>query len=332
MGWDIVGHDWAVDLLRRNLAADGLAHAYLFSGPPQVGKTTLALTLAQAVNCPNPEPPCGECPSCRKTSQGVHPDLHMIVGEGAGGSIRIEQVRALRREAVLTPYEGRRRVAILRQFERASTEAANSLLKILEEPPRHLILVVTAATAEALPATVVSRCRGLDLRLSSPRIVEEALRERGLSPTQAELLAGLSGGRVGWALAMAEDDGVVRQRQKDLDNLIGLLTADRVERLEFASKANRDPGVARRRVAQWTLWWRDLLLLCGRVENGLVNIDRLAELSLASERITLPEVWAGMRALQAAAGQLEANVNARLAMEEVLLKLPRWRWLQSEVH
>jgi DNA polymerase-3 subunit delta' len=304
MGWDIVGHDWAVDLLRRNLVADGLAHAYLFSGPPQVGKTTLALALAKAVNCTQSDPPCGQCDSCRKIARGGHPDLHMIVGEGAGGSIKIEQVRALRREAVLAPYEGLHRVAILRQLDKASIEAANSLLKLLEEPPRHMILVVTAAATEALPATIVSRCQRLDLRPVRTRVIEEALSERGLSLTQAGLLAGLSGGRVGWALGVAQDDAVFHQRQKDLDRLVELLTADRLARLDFASKANRDPGATRRRIEQWTLWWRDLLLLCGKVEDGLV--------------------------LQAAAKQLEANVNARLAMEEVLLQLPRWRWLQSE--
>jgi DNA polymerase-3 subunit delta' len=254
----------------------------------------------------------------------------MIVGEGAGGGIKIEQIRALRREAVLAPYEGRRRVAILRQLDRASIEAANSLLKLLEEPPRHMILVVTAAASEALPATIVSRCQKLDLRTVNPGVIEAALRERGLSPTQARLLAGLSGGRVGWALEASQDDVLVRQRQKDLDKLVELLAADRLARLEFASKANRDPKVARKRIERWTLWWRDLLLLCGQVEGGLVNTDRLTELSLLARQVTLPEVLAGMRVLQAAAVQLEANVNVRLALEGVLLGLPHWRRLMPE--
>ena len=330
MDWGIIGHDWAVDLLRRNLAEDRVSHAYLFSGPPQVGKTSLALALAQAVNCTGSEPPCGQCASCRKIAQRVHPDLHLMVGEGAGGSIKIEQVRALRREAVLAPYEGQYRVAILRQLDRASTEAANSLLKLLEEPPRHMILVVTTGVVEALPATIVSRCQRLDLRPVSPRAIEAALCKRGLSPTEAGLLAGLSGGRVGWALIACQDDAVTHQRGKDLDKLVELLAADRLARLEFASKANRDPEVALGRIEQWSLWWRDLLLLCGQVEDGVVNTDRLAELSLLAEQVTLPEVMAGMKVLQAAAVQLEANVNVRLALEGVLLGLPRWRRLSSD--
>jgi DNA polymerase-3 subunit delta' len=330
MAWGIVGHDWAVDLLHRNLAADRLAHAYLFSGPPQIGKTSLALALAQAVNCLWPDPPCGHCASCQKIGRQVYPDLHLIVGEGAGGSIKIEQVRALRREAVLAPYEGRYRVAILRQLDRASTEAANSLLKLLEEPPRHMILVVTAATAEALPATIVSRCQRVDLRPVAPGAIEAALRERGLAQPKASLLAGLSGGRVGWALAAMQEEAIVRQRRGDLDDLVELLEVDRLARLDFASKANRDSDVARRQIEQWTLWWRDLLLLCGQVEVGVVNTDRLSELRLLAGQVSLPEVVAGMRALRAAAEQLEANVNARLALEGLLLGFPRWRGLTTD--
>ena len=93
--WQIVGHDWAVELLSRGLAAKRLAHAYLFSGAPHIGKTRLALALAQAVNCPRPEPPCGQCPSCRRIDQGSHPDVHLIEGAGAGGGFKIEQIRAL---------------------------------------------------------------------------------------------------------------------------------------------------------------------------------------------------------------------------------------------
>jgi DNA polymerase-3 subunit delta' len=252
------------------------------------------------------------------------------VGEGAGGSIKIEQVRSLRREAALAPYEARYRVAILRQLDRASTEAANSLLKLLEEPPRHMILVVTAGVVEALPATIVSRCQRLDLRPVSRRAIEATLGERGLSSTEAGLLAGLSGGRVGWALVASQDDAVTRQRAGDLDGLVELLAADRLVRLEFASKTNRDPEVALAKIERWSLWWRDLLLLCGQAEDGVVNTDRLAELTRLAGQVTLPEALAGMKVLQEAAHQLEANVNVRLALERVLLELPRWRWLSSD--
>jgi DNA polymerase-3 subunit delta' len=325
MAWQIIGHDGAVELLRRGLAADRVAHAYLFSGPPQVGKTKLALTLAQALNCTQPESPCGQCDSCRKIASHTHPDVRRIVGEGAGETIKIDQVRALQREAVLAPYEGRYRVYILRRTDLATTEAANSLLKTLEEPPEHVVLGLTAVHVEALPATVVSRCQRLDLRPVPAHLIEAALRDRGLPAPRAQLVARLSTGRVGWALQVGQDHEILHQRQQDLEKMIELLSADRVERLDFAWKASRDPGASRQLIELWTGWWRDLLLLCGQARDYVVNVDRSDELVSRASQSSLPQAWAAVRALQATAAQLDAHVNARLALEGLLLQLPHWR-------
>lgn len=325
MVWQVIGHNWAVELLRSSLATDRVAHAYLLCGPPQIGKTRLALALAQALNCAQPDPPCGQCASCLKIARHTHPDVRLIVGEGAGQSIKIDQVRALQREAILSPYEGRYRVFILRRMDLASTEAANSLLKTLEEPPGHVVLGLTAVCAEALPATVVSRCQCLDLRPVACNVVEAALRDKGIPAPKAQLVARLSTGRMGWALQACQNDAILRQRQQDLDRLIGLLSADRVERLDFAWKASRDPVTSRRLIGLWTGWWRDLLLLCGQDGSHVVNVDRNDELWSLARQSTLSQAWTVLKALQAAATQLEANVNARLALEGLLLKLPRWR-------
>jgi DNA polymerase-3 subunit delta' len=324
MTWEIIGHDWAVELLRQGLAAGRVAHAYLFCGPPKIGKTQLARALAQTLNCLQPDPPCGQCPSCRKSARNVHPDVRVIVGEGAGESIKIDQVRALQHEAVLAPYEGRYRVFILRRMDRATLEAANSLLKTLEEPPSHVVLVMTVVDAEALPATVVSRCQRMDLRLVPGQVVQAALRERGLSSTQAELLARLSGGRLGWAIEASSDGAILHLRQQDMDQMLDLLAADRVERIEFALDAGREPAVAQRLIASWIGWWRDMLLLLNRGQEHIVNIDRLDELKALSDQADWHQAWAALRALQTAQIRLEANVNARLAMEGLLLRLPRW--------
>ena len=322
MAWQIIGHDWAVTFLQQSLATGRVAHAYLFTGPPQIGKRTLALVLAQALNCTGSQPPCGQCRSCQKLAKATHPDVRVIEGEGAGGSIKIDQVRAVKREAMLLPHEGRHRIYILRQVDLASLEAANSLLKILEEPPEHVVLVLTAVQPELLPATVVSRCQRLDLRPVPFSLLESVLRERGHAEPEARLLARLSGGRVGWALDAGEDDSVLDHRKRDLDQMIQLLGATRVERLDYAWEVSRSADAGRALLELWTVWWRDLLLVHNQGQEHVINTGRSGELGSMTGLSTMAQVRLALEALQSAAAQLEANVNARLAWEGLVLKLP----------
>jgi DNA polymerase-3 subunit delta' len=325
MAWDIVGHDWAVTLLKQGLATGRVAHAYLLCGPPQIGKTRLAVRLAQALNCTQPNAPCGLCTSCLKIARQAHPDVRLIVGEGAGDSIKIDQVRALQHDAVLAPYEGGYRVFILRQIDRATTEAANCLLKTLEEPPAQVVLILTAVHAEALPATVVSRCQRLDLRPVPQPVIESALLEQGQPPDLARLLARLSGGRMGWAIRASQQESLLQQRRENQDRLVELLAADRVARLDFAFQASRDPAAARQMLERWASWWRDLLLLCSGAGKDVVNTDRLEELGALAVQSTVPQARAVLQSVLEADAQLEDNVNARLALEGLMLKLPRWQ-------
>lgn len=322
MSWHIVGQDWAVALLRRGLETGRMAHAYLFSGPPQIGKTLLARTLAQALNCDQPDPPCGKCPSCVKIERQVHPDVRLIEGEGTSGSIRIEQIRALQRDAVLSPYEGRRRVFVLRRMDLATVEAANCLLKTLEEPPQQVTLILTAVEADLLPSTVVSRCQRLDLRPVARQQIEAVLQAQGLPAEKARLVARLSGGRVGWALQAAQDQVVLDRRRQALEQLASLLAADRVDRLEYAHKVSRDAAACYDLVELWATWWRDLLVLRGHGEDHLLNVDGAGDLRSWAGQGSVSSAWSVLAALQATAAQLQANVNARLAMEGLLLKLP----------
>ena len=324
MAWQIVGHDRAVEFLRQSLAADRVAHAYLFSGPPQIGKTKLARILAQALNCTEQDRPCGQCRACCKAEQNSHPDIQVVEGQSASGGLLIDQVRALQREAVLRPYEGRYRVFILRHAGRATMEAADSLLKTLEEPPSHVVLILTAVHAETLPSTVISRCRRLDLQPATTQAVNDALREQGLDQAQAQLLARLSAGRMGWAVRASEEETFLQQRQRDLDQLLAQLSSNRSERISFAGEASRDSARALRLIESWIGWWRDLFLVCGQRQEHIINTDRIDELVRLAKNCSLPQAWKNLNTLRLAAKQIEANVNSRLAMESLLLQMPHW--------
>jgi DNA polymerase-3 subunit delta' len=322
--WQVVGHKWAVELLKQALASGRVAHAYLLTGPPQIGKRSLALNFARALNClsdNNGTKPCGQCLACHKIAHGSHPDVQVI--EGEGGTLKIDQMRTLRHEAALSPLEGRWKVYIVRQMEQATAEAANCLLKTLEEPPSNVILMLTASQAEALLPTIVSRCQVLNLRPLAIETVQASLKERwGADAKRAELLARLSGGRLGWAVAASQNDAILARRKQHLDEMMELLDQGRVERLEYAQQLSRDPEVAPDLLHLWLSWWRDLLLAASGSSVGITNVDREDALRIQAQRYSLGQVRNFVEALRAAAWRLEHNANTRLTLEVLMLSLP----------
>lgn len=167
MNWSIYGHEWAADLLGNHITHDAVRHAYLFCGPPGIGRRTLALKFVQALNClqpPSPGEACGSCRMCQQTAREQQPDLHIIRIEEDASNIKVEQIRDLQRVLALSPYQARYRVALLLGFEKATPGAQNALLKTLEEAPEKAILLLTADSPDNLLPTIVSRCELLRLR------------------------------------------------------------------------------------------------------------------------------------------------------------------------
>ncbi len=320
------GHRWAAQVLQQAVATHTVSHAYLITGPHGVGKFALASTLAAALLCAENTPPCGVCRACRLVATRSHPDLHIVASERIGAALKIEQVRELQWQLALTPVEGKYRVAILQRFEEATPSAANALLKTLEEPPPHVVIVVLAADADRLLPTIISRCQQIPLRPLPIRQVEESLRTHWqASPEQAELLAHLSGGRLGWAVQILKNEPPLMYRNRDrrLEDLLGLLSATCVERFRYADELSGDRGAVQETLGLWVGWWRDVMLLASQADVPVSNVDRLSQLEHHARRFGIEQSVAMLQALRQALERLEQNANPRLVLEVLMLDLPR---------
>ena len=324
--WNLVGNEWAVEMLRQQILHGTTRHAYLFVGPLGVGRRTLALRLAQALNCTQPvEPgiPCGQCRDCKQIDAMQHPDLTIIQADSEGGTLKVDQVREARRMLALKPYQSKYRVTVFLRFQEANDNAANALLKILEEAPSYVVLVLTADHPEQLLPTIVSRCEVLRLHSLPLETVESFLGEHGAKQEQARLIAHISGGRLGYALRLMNDSSAMEFRQEKLNDAQSFISAGRVDKFAYAEKLSKDKDAMRNVLLLWLSYWRDVLLCVGESSAPLANIDRAKEIESIAEHVSMSEVRRMVSALETSLSQLDANVNARLLAEVVLLDWPR---------
>ena len=205
----VVGQQHITETLKNQVRTGRLSHAYLFIGTRGTGKTTCARILAKAVNCEHPVDgnPCGVCPACRGISDGSVLD---VVELDAASNNGVDNVRALREEAVFTPASVRKRVYIIDEVHMLSASAFNALLKILEEPPEHLMFILATTELQKVPATILSRGQRHSFRrIDTPDIAEylEYIAKQEnfkLSHEAAELIARLADGGVRDALSLLD--------------------------------------------------------------------------------------------------------------------------------
>ena len=283
----IEGQPRTVELLRRALASDRVAHAYAFVGPAGSGRTTTALAFAQALLCP--EGGCGRCRACALWASRQHPDLHVIVPTPPENkprsprAIRIDDIRELGRQAALRPAMARMKVFILDDADRMTGESPQAFLKTLEEPPAQTVLILILARTRAVPATVLSRCQ---LARFAPRQDEAARTHR------REARAILDQVRSdGMAALLARPDRLERERAEGLVD------------------------------AYWTLC-RDLLLASSGAARGLLlGPEPPEELAREAASWSVEELLATIEVCRVARGALAVNVSPRLTLEVLVSRL-----------
>ena len=333
--WSVIGQERAVALLQSDLRAGRAARAYLLMGPEHVGKMTLALDLACALNCEGDEAPCGECRQCQRIREGKHADVRTVVrlrdpersDQRLSLEIKIGQIRELQHDASLQPFEGRFRVFIIGEAHRLNAEAANCLLKTLEEPPAHTVLVLLTTDEDGVLPTIRSRCQRAELRPLGVVALERLLREGWeVAPERAGLLARLSHGCVGWALQALADQGQLEERAELVERLLRLQEGGVVDTFAFAADlASRYASEPDRVEATLDLWqdlWHDIMLMKTANEQYVTNVDVLDRLRATALHVTLAQILDFIQRLRQTKVALRQNANPRLALEVLMLDLP----------
>lgn len=316
--WPIIGHEKIVNFFTSSLSKNSPSHAYLFSGPPNVGKTTVAKVLAQTLQCERGiNYPCGQCYNCQKIIQEVHPDVSSLSGRD---SIKIEEIRDLIHSLNLKPYSGNYKIAILENIERMTAEASNSLLKTLEEPSEKTIIILTCEDTKLIFPTIVSRCQIFKFGLVEAKKIENWLKDKySLEDNLALELSLISGGRPGIIISNIFDDQYLVRQGEFVDLTFDIIKSGLKERLEFANSLARDPLKAEEILNFWLSWFRDAFLVKQNCLDIVINSKKLEQLKEISSNYTIPEICNFLEKINNTRYNLKENINNKLLLEVLVL-------------
>ncbi|MEW5976751.1 MAG: DNA polymerase III subunit delta' [Acidobacteriota bacterium] len=320
---DFLGNAQVLATLQRQLAEDRLPHALLFCGLKGVGKATLARFLAKAVNCPHSKVDfCGKCTSCLRIDARFHPDVQVY--EPDGQFIKIEQIRELSREAFFKPFEGRKRLFLIEQAERMKVEAANAILKTLEEPPESSHLILISDKPNDLLPTIRSRCQLYSFRPLETNVLDDILSRHlaDLAEPDRKLLCRVAQGSVGVALSID-----LRELKSWREEMLELLDAcsqgffcSRISPLT-ASLAKDKRNFERKSEVLFQLL-QDLFRLSVEGETPqLIHADLRGRLSQLSARLPLNRILDAVKVLDHIELGAKRNINRALALDYLAIQL-----------
>ncbi len=297
--------------MRGSLSTGRIGHAYIFHGPGGVGKKLTALNFAKAANCLAEEAarPCEACASCKKIASFNHPDLSILMPEKEGASIKIEAIRGLIKDIGLKPYEGRKKFYIIDGAQFMTEEAANALLKTLEEPPSDSVLILITENLGSLLSTIVSRSQVVKffpLRVDEVRDI--LVKAYAVDPARSHVLSHLSSGRLGEALKYNDKDFFARR-----ERIISALSSGKFFESDFDKLTKAELKMY---LNIMLTWYRDILVTkaSGGDGSGVVNADKLEAISREAASTGFEHLEKVIRQIISTAFYVDQNVNPKLAM------------------
>jgi DNA polymerase-3 subunit delta' len=320
----IIGHEQPKRFLQAALRSERLAHALLFHGEEGIGKLLTARVLAQAVNCeaaPAPDPPdaCGACRSCHQIEAGSHPDVTILTATGEKGET--DHTREIESRFIYRPLIGRQKIVILDNADLLRREAANALLKTIEEPPPDSLIVLVSSRPEALLPTIRSRCQEIRFAPLALDVVEEAVRRRRRLPEKdARFLAVISGGRLG--LALEAEPEALRAERAEFLRLVSLDSMESTSGLLAVCEAVGKSDQAEAALGWLSAWFRDLIIVkVGGDRSRLVNADCVPQLDALAATLKIETILDLAAYVKSMHRGLERNLNKQMMLEGLLLRL-----------
>ena len=329
--WDLVGNEAEVGFLRASITARRWSHAYLIEGPEFVGKYALASTLAKALNCLNKDKPCDVCSQCVRIQAGKHVDVMVVdvqkdAHSSDENSNQLAILRDIARSLALTPVEGAFRVVILDNADRISYEAQNSCLKLLEEPPPNVVLMLLATNSHNILNTIKSRCQSVSLApIPFESMMNYLVDTKQLSHEAATVIARASNGLVRLADSLISNENWQDEVDNSFEEFVQLSRASIPERLQMVTHLEKEIGKSRddvvSRLKLWLGWYREILMgAYGFTEGG-------AYLKL-KDMTALPDAWANpetaircINLVNTTINNIRMNANVRLSLERLVIML-----------
>ncbi|MGM0437730.1 MAG: DNA polymerase III subunit delta' [Bacillota bacterium] len=319
---DVIDQKEVVNILKEELKDDRVNHAYLFYGKEGIGKKSLAVEFARALLCKEVEnDSCNICNNCRRVEHGNHPDLKIIEANTKTKNLKIDQIREMQKEIAYKPYESKYKIYIIDRAENMTNQAANSLLKTLEDPPSYAIIILISEELNKLLPTVISRCQNLRFSNISREKMEEFLEKQNIDKEKKQLIIGLARGSIGKAQELYENSEFLNKRKKIYDFLKDI---NNITKVDIFSEVKEWVNLIKEDFPLFDLlsaWYRDIIIYKRGNKKQIVNSDYQESILKEADRYNLSELLAIIELIEAHEGYIERNAFKDLTLQVLLLKI-----------
>jgi len=319
---NVAGQERIKDYLTNSVKKDNLTHGYIFEGPSNIGKLEMAKIFAQLILCENSNnKPCEKCSSCIKSNSGNHPDIHVLkLNEN---SIKRKNIDEIQQDVYMKPYESSKKIFIIDEAHKMTSQASNTFLKTLEEPPEDTIIIILTISRDLLLDTITSRCKIIEFnKVSKKEIVNKLKDKYGLSDEKAEITAGYSKGNLYKAFKIYEgEDKVLEYRDKVSEIVDEIFEKGKIGIYEHEKYFNDNKDNIDEILDVFMIWFRDVLFVKEDISDMIVNTDKLELLKKHSKCKNSIMVSQLQDVFQETYDDYNRNVNYNLIIENMLSKI-----------